>query len=274
MNPTSRTRALPRGAALLAAVLCAAALARPARAQGDAAPRPSVDVTRAALEKWAEARRLISKARSDWRVDQGALEERIAMQRRAITQLKERVAAVEKSIGDAEREQQQLQAENSAFAAVSTTMAERVTGLEQQTRALLQRLPEPVRDRVKPISQQFPEAAPDRPDAQKRLSVAARFGNVLGVLGIVHKQNREIALTSEVRTLQNGTTAEVSCLYFGLGQAYYVTAKGDAAGIGTATPTGWVWQPADAAAPAIQRAIAVYQGKTPPAFVPLPVQIQ
>jgi len=272
MNPTTRTRALPRATAALAAVLCAAALAAPLAAQGDA-PKPSVDVTRAALETWAEARRLISKARSDWRVDQSALEERIAMQRRTIAALKERVAAVDKSIGDAEREQQQLQAENSALAAVSTTMAERVTELEQQTRTLLQRLPDPLRDRVKPISQQFPEPTPDRA-APQRLSVAARFGNVLGVLGIVHKANREVALTSEVRTLQNGTTAEVSCLYFGLGQAYYVTAKGDAAGVGTASPTGWHWQSADATAPAIQRAIAVYQGKNQPAFVPLPIQIQ
>jgi hypothetical protein len=262
MRPTTRLPPL---------LLAALALSARALAQGDPAAAPSVEVTRTALEKWTETRRLISQARSDWRTDKESLEQRIAMLRRQIDTLKQRVVDIEKNIGDAERERSQLQAENSALAAVSATLAERVTGLEQQTTELLARLPDPVRERVKPISQQFPGADEQ---AQKRLSVAARFGNVLGVLGIVHKQNREVTLTSELRTLPGGTTAEVSCLYFGLGQAFYVDQKGAAAGTGRATEAGWQWQAANQAAPAIQRAIDIYQGKSEPAFVPLPIEIQ
>ena len=46
-----------------------------------------------------------------------------------------------------------------------------------------------------------------------------------------------------------------------------------AAGIGTATETGWVWKPANHAAKDIAKAIAIFQGEEGAAFVRLPVVI-
>ena len=76
------------------------------------------------------------------------------------------------------------------------------------------------------------------------------------------------------RIQTGGSTAEVKALYIGLGQAYYVTPTGDAAGVGQPTPDGWKWTPANDLAPEISRAIAILQNEEVPAFVPLPVTIE
>lgn len=249
-------------------------------AQQPAAQQPAAEqdgksqseATRAALEKWVEARKQTSKARSDWRVEKESLQERIDVVRRQIATLQERIAETEKSIGTADQQKTQLQADGAKIKVTTDRLDAGVAALEDQVRTLLPRLPDPIQQKVAPLSQQF--RAPADGVVQKKLSVGARFGNVLGVLNLVQKWNNEVSVTSEVRTLPDGTTAEVACLYFGLGQAFYVTAKGDAAGVGLGTPEGWKWTPRNDAAKAIQAAIDVYQSKAMASFVALPFEIQ
>lgn len=271
--------------------LCAATLAafsfvvdaraqEPAAAQTPAPQQPAAEqdgkaqseATRAMLEKWVEARKQTSKARSDWRVEKESLQERIDVVRRQIAALKDRIAETEKSIGTADQQKTQLQADGAKIKVTTERLEAGVAAIEDQVRTLLPRLPDPIQQKVAPLSQQF--RAPAEGAAQKKLSVGARFGNVLGVLNLVQKWNNEVSVTSEVRTLPDGTTAEVACLYFGLGQAFYVTAKGDAAGVGLGTPEGWKWAPRNDAAKAIQAAIDVYQSKAMASFVALPFEIQ
>jgi hypothetical protein len=59
----------------------------------------------------------------------------------------------------------------------------------------------------------------------------------------------------------------------GLGQAYFLSAKGEA-GIGRPTATGWQWQAAKDIAPRVLAIIEILQNKSHPAFVPLPVKLQ
>ena len=108
----------------------------------------------------------------------------------------------------------------------------------------------------------------------EKLSLSERFQNVLGILNEVNKFNREIAVTSEVRTLADGTSAEVTALYVGIGQGYYVSADGKVAGVGSAAPEGWVWTPANDAAARVAKAIAILKNEQPASFVPLPVRVE
>ena len=84
----------------------------------------------------------------------------------------------------------------------------------------------------------------------------------------------EILVTSEVRALPDGSSAEVTAIYLGLGQGYYSGANGSIAGVGTATEEGWEWTPADDAAPEIARVVAILKNEEAAAFVQLPVEIQ
>ena len=73
-------------------------------------------------------------------------------------------------------------------------------------------------------------------------------------------------------SLADGRPAEVKALYIGLGQAYYVSAKGEA-GTGRPGASGWEWQPVNEIAARVTDAMQVLQSKATPHFVSLPVKI-
>ena len=230
---------------------------------------PEVDQTRATLEKWVETRRIISQEKRDWQLGREMLNERIELFQREIESLRSKIDEAEKSISDADQKRLALIEENEKLKTASAALDEIVVKLEDRTRQLLNRLPDPIRDRVKPLSQRIPDAP-----QQVKLSLAERFQNVVGILNEVNKFNREISVTSEVRSLPDGTSAEVTTLYIGIGQAFYVSANEKIAGVGTASRDGWVWTPANQAAPQIARAIAILKNEQVAAFVQLPIEIQ
>ncbi|MDK2858289.1 MAG: hypothetical protein PWQ89_1408 [Verrucomicrobiota bacterium] len=228
-----------------------------------------VDSVRATLEKWVETRKVISQEQRDWALGKEMLNERIELVQQEIDSLREKIADTEKSVSEADKKRAELVDENETLKNVSDSLSETVLTLETRTKELLAGLPAPIRERVKPLSQRLP----DNPEETK-LSLAERFQNVIGILNEVNKFNGEITMTSEVRTLPDGSSAEVTALYVGIGQGYYATADGKAAGIGSSTPEGWVWTAANDAAPRISQAIAILKNEQAASFVQLPAEIQ
>lgn len=225
---------------------------------------------RATLQEWVEIRRVISKEERDLKLGREMLKERIELVRYEINSLREKIDATEKSISEADKKRVDLVDENDKLKVASEMLAGVANDLEGKTKALLERLPEPIRDRVKPLSQRLPKTEADT----EKVSLAERFQNVIGILNEINKFNREITMTSEVRDLPDGTSAEVTALYIGLGQGYYASNSGSVAGVGYAGPEGWVWQPANEAAPKILEAIAILKNEQVADFVHLPIEIQ
>ncbi len=260
MKSTYRIRA--------ATSLIVAALAvthAPAQDDGKA----KLDGARALLEKWVETRRVLSAERRDWALGKEVLEDRIAIVTRELESLRARIAEADRSIGESDRKRDELVAENAAMTAASTSLAETIAGFEKRAVELLARVPDPIRERVRPFSQQIPEPGKDSP-----LSLGRRFQNLIGVLAELDKFQRDVTVASEIRTLADGARAEVAAVYLGLGRAFYVTANGETAGVGGSSASGWTWGPANQAAAAVRRAIAILKGEQPAAFVPLPVQVR
>jgi FtsZ-binding cell division protein ZapB len=234
-----------------------------------AAAGSDVDGVRAALEKWVETRKVISAEKRDWALGKEMLNERIELVQQEIDSLKEKISDAEESISEADKKRAELVEQNDALKNVSASLDDTVLELEDNTRRLLKRLPDPLRERVKPLSQRLPEDP-----EETKLSLAERFQNVIGILNEVNKFNREITMTSEVRTLPDGSSAEVTALYVGIGQGYYATADGKAAGIGSSAPEGWRWTAANDAGPQISQAIAILKNEQVAAFVQLPVDVK
>lgn len=234
-----------------------------------AEPQSGVDGVRAALEKWVETRKVISQEQRDWALGREMLNERIELVQQEIDSLKAKIADAEESIGEADKKRVDLVDENEKMKAASAALKETVLSLETGTKGLLNRLPDPIRERIRPLSQRIPEHPEDT-----NLSLAERFQNIIGILNEVNKFNREITVTSEVRELADGTTAEVTALYVGIGQAYYVSGDGKAAGIGTPSADGWAWRPDNDIAPQIAEAVAILKNEQVAAFVQLPVEIR
>ena len=228
-----------------------------------------LDQTRSVLEKWVETRQIISREKRDWALGQELLNDRIGIVKREIQGLRSRVEDAEKSVSEAEGTRSGLEQQNTSLKETSAVLDRTVATLETRTRTLLARLPEPLKDRVRPLSQKIPVQAEDT-----KLSLSERFQNIVGLLNEVNKFQREITITTEVMQLANGTKAEVSVLYVGISQGYYVTNNGDAAGTGTAGAQGFEWTEANAAAPHVKAAIAVLKNEQVARFVPLPIRIQ
>jgi FtsZ-binding cell division protein ZapB len=231
--------------------------------------RDSIGNARAALEKWVETRRTISKEKQDWALGREILDERINLVQREIASLRDKINQAQQSISDADKKRAELVQENDKLKAAGQTLGGIVTKLEARTIELNKRLPDPLRERIKPLSQSLPTD----PNATK-LSLSQRFANVVGILNEVNKFNREITPTSEVRTLADGSAAEVTALYVGLGQAYYIGANGAAAGVGRPGEDGWTWEPANDAASDIADAVAILKNEKVARFVPLPAKVQ
>lgn len=233
------------------------------------AAEPKVDLARTALEKWIETNRIIAREKRDWAEAREALNERIELVKREIAALQAKSNEIDKNVADADKKRGELAQENERLRQLGTTLAGTVVAMEERLTDLLRQLPEPIREKVKPLSQRIPRKA-----EETKLSLGVRFQNVVGVLNEIDKFQREVTVVSEVRALANGTSAEVTVLYVGLGQAYYVNAKGDTAGVGLLSPEGWAWIPANESASAISKAIAIVKGTQPAQFVNLPVAIR
>jgi hypothetical protein len=228
-----------------------------------------VEEARITLAKWVEVRRTISKERQDWALGREMLADRIAIVRREIETLRGSIQAAQDSVAEADRKRAELVADNEALTGVSKELADAVRGLEARTKALLPRCPEPIRERVRPLSQMLPE------DPQTtKLGLSERFRNVVGTLNEVTKFQREVALSSEIRELGDGRSAEVTAVYFGVAQGYYVGGDGRSAGFGNGAGEGWTWTASDGAAPGIAAVIAVLENERVAEFVRLPARIQ
>jgi hypothetical protein len=227
-----------------------------------------IDDTRMTLEKWIETRRIISKEKRDLALAKEMLAERIELIRREIDSQNEKIREVKKSIDEIDKKRAGMVKENDQWKNASVALDETLITLETRTRQLIQRLPDPLRARIKPLSQRLPDD-----HRETELSLAERFQNVVGILNEVDKFNRDILVTSEVRTLSDGTFAEVTALYLGIGQAYYIGVNGTVAGVGFPSEEGWIWKPANDAAARIAQAIAIVKNEHVATYVQLPVEI-
>lgn len=228
----------------------------------------TIESAMTAIEKWVETKRILSQEKRDFALAREMLQERIRLVQREIASLKEKIAEAEASIAQADERRAEMMVENERYKAVNDSLVTAITTLETRTRDMLPRLPEPLRQRIQPLSHRLPQ------DPEKsKLSLAERFQNVVGILNEVNKFNRDITVTSEVRALPDGTSMEVAVLYVGLGQAFYVSANRTIAGIGTATNHGWEWHPKNEIAEAIAEAISILKNEKAASFVLLPVTL-
>ena len=97
--------------------------------------------TKSALELLLETNGVISREKRDWALAKEFLEERIALRRREITSLEEGIAQDRDSIRAEEESLEGLVQQEEELSATEAALAERVTKLEERTRAFLARSP-------------------------------------------------------------------------------------------------------------------------------------
>lgn len=264
--PASTAAPAPQPAAPQAAPAPAAPAIDPAVA-AQAEVRERIELTRDALEKWVETRRTIGVERRDWALGKDLLDSRIDVLDRELKTLADRTKEVDATLTEADRKRDTLAQEAGTLKEASAQLAAMAAQLETKVKALVRRFPTPLAEKLKPLTQRLPEDS-----AATTLSLAVRFQNIVGIINEANRFNREITQSSEIRKLADGSSVEVTAVYLGLAQGYYVGAGGRIAGIGRGAPEGWTWTESNDNGPAIERIVAILRNQKPAAFVPIPVK--
>ncbi len=237
--------------------------------QADPAPAAAdPDAARSTISKWIATQQIIIKESKEWQQGKEILQSRIELMEQEIASLEAKVAEAQAGTREADRKEGELTGESRILEQRATGLASQVTDLEGAIKTVHGTLPPPVQERLAPLYQRIPQDP-----ASTKASVGERYQNILGILNEINKSNGEILLVNEIRALSDGTPSEVKSVYVGLGQAYYLSASGEA-GVGRPAVSGWEWTPANELAPNIQQVVDILTNKGSPKFVPLPVEIR
>jgi len=233
--------------------------------------KDSIETTRSVIERWVETQRLISKEKHDWALAQENLNNRIDMIKTEVDSINEKIIKGWKDVNEADVSKTELFEENEQLKNASEELGQIITILESKTLSLNSKLPETIKssDRIKLLCLRIP----NDPNESK-LSLSQRFMSVIGILNELNKFNHEITVTSEVQQINDGSSIEVTSMYIGLGQAYYVNANGTKAGVGRPSANGWSWESKDETARDISDAISILKSEKVASFVPLPVKVE
>lgn len=261
---------LAAGVALAVSAACLLSPAARPPSQGGDLKGGDIQGARDVLQQWVETRRQLSKEKQEWALGRELLLSRVALVEGEIGAVRVKIEEVQASIAESERKRTELEATRATLQTTADDLAQSIAGLEERTRVLLARLPDPLREKLRPISQSLPADAA----AADKGKLGERFLTVVGVLNEVNKFNREVRAESEIRTLSSGSTIEVTTVYLGLGQAYYASADGKEVGFGVPSAQGWSWTPANEHAAEISRGLAILTKGADAEFVNVPLQIQ
>lgn len=152
------------GAGLLFALTAPGA---PALAQAADAEGPSIGTSREALARWVETRQQISKEREAARRAKQLLLDRIELVRAEIEEVRGSITEQEQSISTLDDELAELRERNERLKAASDRLAEAIGRMEVRTLVLLDRVPKPLREEVKPLAQQIPGYQSDKERSDK-----------------------------------------------------------------------------------------------------------
>lgn len=228
------------------------------------------DAFRVRMEKWVEARTVLSKERSDWIVERQYLESTRDLLKDERDSLRDEIKRLEESQTGADQERQNLVLEKDDFQQSSDVLSLKIRALEDQVKTLVPKLPVPLVDRLEPLLVQIPE----NPD-ESTIALGQRLMNVLGVLSQTEKWNSTATFVGETRSVGGADRVQVRTLYWGLSQAVYVDAQGKTAGVGR--PAGSSWEFVDDSSLVVDAKLLldIYEGNVDTiAFVPMPVNIK
>ncbi len=226
-----------------------------------------LDTTRAALSKWVETRKLISEEKQTWELEREILGDRIDLVRSERDTLTTKIHETQSQITDADKKREELVKEKDELKNASAALVNRIFTLEREVLRLLPTLPEPVQERIMPLSQRLPKSE------ESDLSLSERYQNLIGIVNELNKGAGEITVASEVKKLSDGSSAEVQTMYIGYAVGYSCNNNGDIAFIGTPTADGWIWEQDNRIAQHVADSIAILKNEQVAAFVEMPVSV-
>lgn len=230
---------------------------------------PGISEFRAKLDKWVKTRQLISEEESDWEAERESLRASRDLLQQERKALKAEIAELDETSTAADDERRDLLLQRAEYQRSEQALEARIRSLEEQVLALAPKLPAPLQKKLEPLLVQIPQDP-----ANTRVGLGQRLMSVLGVLAQAEKFNSTATFVGETRAIGD-QKVQVRTLYWGLGQAFYVDARRETAGIGRPGPAGWVFTPQPELADDAGLVLDIYEGNVDTIeFVGLPVEIR
>lgn len=237
-----------------------------------AAVRARLDGLKELVERFTKTNEVLSEESAAWREGRVHLQDQIRLMQAEIDGFRTGSEDARTNLAETNTKFEQLTAERAELVESTAALEQVINALEARTLALTEKLPAPLRERLAQSIALIP-ATPEVA-AERKLSLSQRIVPVLSTLSNIEKFQNAVHVEVEQVPVSAGQTAEVSVVYFGLGQAYYISRDQTLAGIGTPGSGGWIWRPDNAIAPGVAQALAILQSEQPAAYVSLPVQVQ
>jgi len=241
-------------------------------AGADPTSEAAVAAFRAKMSRWVEARQVLSAERADWLVEKETLEATQRLLRRERDELRAEIAEFEQTDVGADQERSDLLARRESLQGSFVLLEEEIEKLETQVLAIVPSLPKPLQARLEPLIVQIPEGE----SHSRKVALGQRMMNVLGILAQAEKWNGTATFVGETRPIGNGgEQLQVRTLYWGLAQAIYVDTRGEIAGIGSPSDSGWQFDEDPALAADARLLLDIYEGNVDTiAFVPVPFDLR
>lgn len=237
---------------------------------GRAAADERLADARAAVSKWVDVERTISREALAWEDKKTLLNDLVEVARTEIRTLQQNIAQADKATGVADARRSELVKKRDNNADLAAKIETFLIGVEARLRGLNSRLPKPLIEKLAPLIQRFPSDSQDT-----ELGIAVRMQTVMGYIAEVQRFDTLVTVDEELLPTANGDSREVRTIHFGLGAAFYVTSDDSDAGVGGTSADGWSWTSQPNLAVAIREAIAMAEGKQREArFLSLPVSLK
>ncbi len=228
-----------------------------------------LDATKAVVEEWVRTEQLISQENRQWREEKSSIEDLLSILEAERRILSDQIELAQETATRADEERAELVTQLSAYQAISGVLEERIAEYERQLLVLQPRLPNSLQRELAP---RFNRLSAD--DQANLASLSERVQLVASLLAEVEAFDSSVVLATEIIPISANEEMEARVLYLGLSRAFYVNGNDTRAGVGIPGDVGWEWEEDNELASSVSEAMDVYESRTPPQLVELPLQVR
>jgi hypothetical protein len=219
-------------------------------------------------DRWIELEQRTAAEQNQWRSEKEVLETSREVLQKEQAALQTNLEAAELATGLFRTRFETAEAALAQHEAAHDLLRTRGEAIESRLRAILPRLPEPLRKTLNPLLLKLENRNEEDP-----ISIAQKTQTLVAILSSIDRFNNSLTLTHQLRTNAAGETLDVKVLYWGLAVAYAVDARGEGAWMLVPGAEGWEWQDQQANASEIAALVAVYEKQQNPRLVALPAAL-
>ncbi len=215
------------------------------------------------IRQWVDAEKLLGNEKDAWREEKAHMSELLELYAKELALLNEELAAVPSVEMDDEKKQG-FEKEIKDADAMRAKLKVFLLGLKPRVLSVVGKFPVPLQDQINEAVLALEATGLDA-------SARDLLTPMLNILDAGNSFNGGVYRTSQKVTLgDEDWQAEV--MYLGLGQSYFWV--GTKAGVGYPGVDGWQWERNDAILTEVKKAIEVFDKKTQPQLIKLPLKLK